>query len=187
MSSKTETTSPFNAVHKREYGYHTGQVDEFIDAARQAYETDTGISAEVVQEKTFDLVRGGYRTDQVDQVLERLEDALRKAERDDYIATHGQQAWDLKLISRLEELMGRLERPPGEKFRRAAANTQAYAIEEVDACMTRINNHLQDEDQVRLKDVRNVTFSAVKGPQGYDEAQVDAFLQAVVELLVVLD
>lgn len=187
MPTKTQTASPFNSVARREYGYHTAQVDEFIDQARQAYETDTGITADIVQEKTFDLVRGGYRTDQVDQVLERLEDALRKAERDDFIATHGQQTWDLRLISRLEELMGRLERPRGEKFRWAASGTPGYDVDEVDVCMARITSHLQDEDHVRLKDVRNVTFSGHKGPQGYDEAQVDAFLQAVIELLVVLD
>lgn len=187
MSTKTQSASPFSSVAKREYGYHTGQVDEFIDGARQAYETDSGITADIVQAKTFDLVRGGYRTDQVDQVLERLEDALRKAERDEVIATHGQQTWDLQLIERLEELMGRLERPRGEKFRCAATGTPGYDVDEVDVCMARITSHLQDEDHVRLKDVRNVTFSGKKGPQGYDEAQVDAFLQAVVELLVVLD
>ena len=187
MSSKTQSTSPFNIVAKRDYGYHAGQVDEFITAARQAYETDSGITADIVQAKTFDLVRGGYRTDQVDQVLERLEDALRRAERDDYVATHGQQTWDLELISRLEELMGRLERPRGEKFRPAAAGAPGYDVDDVDVCLARINSHLQDEDHVRLKDLRNVTFDAAKGPHGYDEAQVDAFLQAVVELFVVLD
>ena len=187
MSSKTHTTSPFNSVAKRDYGYHNAQVDEFIDTARQAYETDTGITADTVQAKTFDLVRGGYRTDQVDQVLERLEDALRQAERDEYIATHGQQTWDLKLISSLEELMGRLERPPNEKFRPAATGVPGYDMDEVDVCMAQINSHLQDDNHIRLQDVRNVTFSGQKGPHGYDEAQVDAFLQAVIELLVVLD
>lgn len=185
--SKTQTASPFNSVAKRDYGYHPGQVDDFIDSSRQAYETESGITADTVQEKTFDLVRGGYRTDQVDQVLERLEDALRKAERDEYIATHGQQAWDLQLINRLEELTERLDRPRGEKFRAAMPGAAGYDIEEVDVCMTRVTSHLNDEEHVRLKDIRNVTFHNEKGPNGYDEAQVDAFLQAVIELLVVLD
>lgn len=187
MSSKTQTASPFNSVAKRDYGYHTGQVDEFIAGARKAYETDSGLTADIVQAKTFDLVRGGYRTDQVDQVLERLEDALRKAERDQFITSHSQQTWDLQLISRLEDLMARLERPRGKKFRPAAPGIQGYDVDEVDVCMTRINSHLQDEDHVQLQDVRNVSFSAQKGPKGYDEAQVDIFLQAVIELLVVLD
>ena len=51
---------------KRKFGYHTKQVDEFISEARQAYESDSGITADIVQTKTFDLVRGGYRPDQVD-------------------------------------------------------------------------------------------------------------------------
>lgn len=187
MSTKTQSASPFHTVAKREYGYHAGQVDEFIATARQAYETASGLNADIVQTKTFDLVRGGYRTDQVDQVLERLEDALRKAERDEFIAAHGEQTWDHQLISQLEELMGRLERPRGEKFRYAVAGMPGYDVDEVDVCMARITSHLQDEEHVRLKDVRNVTFGSVKGPRGYDEAQVDAFLQAVVELLVVLD
>lgn len=114
MSTQTQTTSPFETVRKREFGYHTGQVDEFIVTAREAYETESGISADTVQAKTFDLVRGGYRTDQVDQVLARLEDALRRAEREKFIATYGQQAWDLQLLERLEELHGRLQRPAGK-------------------------------------------------------------------------
>ncbi|HEY4557510.1 MAG TPA: DivIVA domain-containing protein [Enteractinococcus sp.] len=187
MSAKTQTASPFTTVPKREFGYHTGQVDEFIEAARDAYETESGLSAEIVQAKTFDLVRGGYRTDQVDQVLERLEDALRRAERDEYIGRYGQQAWDLQLIDRLEELNGRLERPRGEKFRPADAGVQGYNVDDVEVCMARITGHLQDEEHIRIEDVRNATFRAEKGPHGYDEAQVDAFLLAVVELLVVLD
>ncbi|HEY4534564.1 MAG TPA: DivIVA domain-containing protein [Enteractinococcus sp.] len=187
MSAKTQNTSPFHTMPKRKFGYHIKQVDEFITEARQAYEADSGITADTVQNKTFDLVRGGYRPDQVDQVLERLEDALRKAERDEFISVHGQQAWDLQLISLLEELMGRLQRPNGEKFRRAEPNIQGYDIDEVDLCMDRITSHLQDEEHIRLTDVRNATFTAQKGHQAYDEAQVDAFLLAVVELLVVLD
>lgn len=187
MSTQTETPSPFKSVPKREFGYHTGQVDEFISSAREAYETDSGITADTVQAKTFDLVRGGYRTDHVDQVLERLEDALRRAERDEFIASYGQQAWDLQLIDRLEELNGRLERPRGKKFRPADPSVQGYEVAEVEACMARITGHLQDEEHIRIDDVRNVTFRAQQGPHGYDEAQVDAFLLAVVELLVVLD
>jgi DivIVA domain-containing protein len=187
VSTTTQTASPFQSVQKREFGYHTGQVDDFIAAAREAYETDTGISADTVQTKTFDLVRGGYRTDQVDQVLERLEDALRRVERDEFITTYGQQAWDLQLIDRLEELNGRLQRPRGEKFRPAATSLQGYHIADVEVCMAKITGHLQDEEHIRIDDVRNVTFRAQKGPHGYDEAQVDAFLLAVIELLVVLD
>src|SRR5699024_7013212 len=127
------------------------------------------------------------RTDQVDEVLERLEDALRKAERDEYIATHGQQTWDLKRISHLEELMGRLERPRHEKFRPAATVVPGYDMDEVDVCMARINRQLQDVAQGSLQYARNVTFSRQKGPRGYDQEQVDAFLQAVIDRLVVLD
>lgn len=187
MSAKTQAASPFKSVPKREFGYHTGQVDEFITAARDAYETESGITSDTVQNKTFDLVRGGYRTDQVDQVLERLEDALRRAERDEYIVTYGQQAWDLRLIDRLEELNGRLDRQRGEKFRPADAAVQGYNVDDVEACMAKITGHLQDEEHIRIDDVRNITFRAQKGPFGYDEAQVDAFLLAVIELLVVLD
>jgi len=187
VSTKTQSASPFKTVPKRDFGYHTGQVDEFITHAREAYETESGITADTVQGKAFDLVRGGYRTDQVDEVLERLEDALRRAERDEFITAYGQQAWDQQLIERLEELNGRLERPRGEKFRTADSGVQGYNVDDVEVCMARIIGHLQDEEHIRIEDVRNATFRAQKGPYGYDEAQVDAFLLAVVELLVVLD
>lgn len=187
MSTQTQTTSPFETVRKREFGYHTGQVDEFIVTAREAYETESGISADTVQAKTFDLVRGGYRTDQVDQVLARLEDALRRAEREKFIATYGQQAWDVQLLERLEELHGRLQRPRGEKFRPADPSVQGYHVADVEDCMAKIAGHLQDKEHIDINDVRNATFRAQKGPHGYDEAQVDAFLLAVIGLLVVRD
>lgn len=51
MSAKTQSASPFKSVPKREFGYHTGQVDEFITAARDAYETESGITSDTVQTK----------------------------------------------------------------------------------------------------------------------------------------
>lgn len=187
MSQKTTTTSPFTVVPKKEYGYHTGQVDEFIRAARNAYESSSDLTADNVQNKTFDLVRAGYRTDQVDQVLERLEDALRRADRDSFIATEGQQAWNERLFERVDELNARLSRPHGRKFRPAADQTQGYMVDDVEACVAKVTDHLQDIEHISIASVRNATFRAQPGPEGYDEAQVDAFLLAVVELLVVLD
>src|SRR5699024_9663672 len=69
----------------------------------------------------------------------------------------------------------------------AATGVPGYDTDEVGVCMARINSHLQDEDHVRLQDVRNVTFSGQTGAHGYDEAHVDAVLKAVIELLDVLD
>ncbi|WP_277246041.1 DivIVA domain-containing protein [Micrococcus terreus] len=188
---------PFGRVSGKDYGYHSGQVEEFMTRARQAYEQGIGLTAREVRHAVFDAVRGGYSAEAVDEALDRLEDTLAQAERDERIAAEGIQAWAESRRAEREVLLGRLNRPAGERFRRpTAVKAASYDQREVDALCERIGLTLGADPAlagsgsqrgprrpVSVDDVRRCTFEAAEGEPGYDEAQVDAFLDAVIEYL----
>lgn len=193
---------PFTRVSGKEYGYHRGQVEEFMERARRAYERGEGLTARDVRHTVFDAVRGGYAADQIDEVLDRLEDTLAQTERDRDIAAVGVQAWGESRRAERDVLLGRLEREPGERFRRpGSARRASYDVADVDALCDRIRTALDSgtpsvqgglrqrgaHRPVTVDDVRRAVFEAAEDGPGYDEAQVDAFLDAVIEYLAAED
>ncbi|QCU78541.1 DivIVA domain-containing protein [Citricoccus sp. SGAir0253] len=178
---------PFDVVSRETYGYHRRQVDEFMRRARVAYEGAGGLRSADIRRITFDAVRGGYAADQVDEVLDRLEDALAQAEREARIRAEGEEAWRARVEGSVEILRGRLERPDGQRFRRPTrADATAYAPADVDALCHRLLARLERRDGLGVDDVRLAVFGAA-GPEGYEEAQVDAFLDAAIDVLAVFD
>jgi DivIVA domain-containing protein len=61
---------------------------------------------------------------------------------------------------------------------------QGYAVKDVDAFAERVSAYLLQGEPLTVADVRSVTFRAARG--GYDEAQVDAVLDALTDLLLSL-
>lgn len=181
-------STPFKRVDAKEYGYHPGQVDEFVSNARIAYEENDGrLTAEQVSTQSFDAIRGGYSTSQVDQMLDRLEDAFRRMERDDFIIEYGRDDWNNSLDEDIRALFGRLKRPVGQRFRAPSGNrTQGYRRSDVDALCLRLFRHLTDEDELSLDELRYAKFRLAQGQAAYDEAQVDALIKDAVAILVVL-
>lgn len=179
---------PFDVVPRDTLGYHRRQVDEFMTRARVAYEHAGGLRSADIRRVTFDAVRGGYAADQVDDVLDRLEDALARVEREERIRSEGEDAWSARVQGSVEILRGRLERPDGERFRRPSrAGAAGYDVGGVDALCRRLLARFEGRDPLDADDVRRAAFSAATGAQGYDEAQVDAFLDASIDVLSVLD
>lgn len=190
---------PFRRVSGKDYGYHRGQVEEFMGRARDAYEQGEGLTARDVRHTVFDAVRGGYAAEEIDEVLDRLEDTLAQSERDRDIDALGVHAWAESRRKELEVLMGRLERSPGERFRHPASTSAAsYDIAEVDALCDGISlalgasprperGHRGPRRPVSVDDVRRAVFEAAEDRPGYDEAQVDAFLDAVIEFMAAED
>lgn len=179
---------PFDVVPRGTFGYHRRQVDEFMTRARVAYEGAGGLRSTDIRRITFDATRGGYAADQVDDMLDRLEDALAHAEREDRIRAEGEDAWAARVQGSVEILRGRLERPDGERFRRPSrAGAISYDVGGVDALCRRLLARLEGRDSLDANDVRRVVFAAATGAAGYDEAQVDAFLDASIDVLSVLD
>lgn len=182
----------FERVQRNEYGYNAKQVDQFLQRARVSFETPQTaahiITSSDVRAVSFDPVKGGYAAAGVDAALDRLEDAFARRERDDLIAQRGEEAW-LREIGKLSGLLrGRLHRADGERFRRPAKNrTRSYNTQDVDNLCHDLIGYLEEDQPLSVDNVRRAVFRSAVGKDGYEETQVDAFLDRVVELMAAID
>ncbi|MHC6220186.1 DivIVA domain-containing protein [Arthrobacter sp. MMS24-S77] len=189
---RRQIPAAFERVERSKYGYNAKQVDQFFQRARMSFENRAEASEKVgsndVRAVSFDPVKGGYDATAVDAALDRLEDAFARRERDELIAAEGEEAWLLKIGKLSGVLRGRLHRPDGERFRRPEKKrTRSYNIAEVDALCVSLIGYLENDKPLSVDNVRRAAFSEARGHDGYEEAQVDAFLDRVVELMAAID
>ena len=182
----------FDRVQRNEYGYNAKQVDQFLQRARVSFE-NPGAAAQTIKSADvravcFDPVKGGYAAAGVDAALDRLEDAFARRERDELIAARGEDAW-LREIGKLSGLLrGRLHRHDGERFRRPAGGRgRSYNTVDVDNLCHDLIGYLEHDQPISVDNVRRAVFRQAKGKDGYEETQVDAFLDRVVELMAAID
>ncbi len=182
----------FERVQRSDYGYNAKQVDQFLQRARMSLE-NPGTAAEPVNSAdvravSFDPVKGGYSAAVVDAALDRLEDAFARRERDELIAARGEEAW-LREIGNLSGILrGRLHRPDGDRFRRPAKKkARSYNTADVDHLCRELIAYLEQDKPLSVDNVRRAVFRPAVGRDGYEESQVDAFLDRVVELMAAID
>lgn len=182
----------FERVQRGEYGYNAKQVDQFLQRARVSLETPESATDPVnsadVRAVSFDPVKGGYSAAVVDAALDRLEDAFARRERDELIAAHGEEAW-LREIGNLSGILrGRLHRPDGDRFRRPSRKkARSYNTDDVDRLCRELVAYLEQDKPLSVDSVRRAVFRPAVGADGYEESQVDAFLDRVVELMAAID
>lgn len=165
-------------------GYAIDEVEAFLDRARDAYnESGTeSMSADDMRSASFSMKRKGYSPVHVDAALERLEDAFARRERDNAYAEKGREPWLAEARTTAQVILNRLARPDGERFRRVSIIAQGYRRKDVDAFARRIQDYFTDGETISVDRVRSVVFASERG--GYDEAQVDAVLDAVVSVML---
>jgi DivIVA domain-containing protein len=182
----------FERVRGNEFGYNATQVDEVLQRAKVALETSKAaihaVSSADVRGVSFDPVKGGYSAAVVDAALDRLEDAFARRERDELIAARGEDAW-LREIGNLSGILrGRLHRPDGERFRRPTkTKARSYNILDVDNLCHDLIGYLEEDKPLSVDSIRRAVFRPAAGQDGYEETQVDAFLDRVVELMAAID
>ena len=186
MSQQADT--PFSRVSEQEFGYNMKQVDAFLDRARETFNgegsDETLVTSHLVRRTTFAPQKGGYNAREVDGALDRLEDVFAKRERDDLIAHQGEEVW-LQQVGRLAAILrGRLHRSHGERFRRPSrSNAASYNVEDVDRLCDQLIEYFEKDVPMSVDSVRRVEFRTAIGTEGYEESQVDAFLERAVELI----
>ncbi|MFJ6001912.1 DivIVA domain-containing protein [Arthrobacter sp. NPDC092385] len=185
-------SSPFARVGRREFGYNTRQVDRFLTKARRHYNAEDPardtITSNDVRAMAFDPVKGGYEPQAVDAALDRLEDVFAQRERDHLIATQGEDAWLRQIGRTAAVLRGRLHRPAGERFRRPTKkNSPSYDVGDVDRLCDELLRYLEQDMPMSVDVVRRAVFREARGADGYEENQVDVFLDRVVELMAGID
>ncbi|MDJ0319765.1 DivIVA domain-containing protein [Pseudarthrobacter sp. PS3-L1] len=177
---------------RTEYGYNAKQVDQFLQRARVSLEaaepSQRSMKSPDVRGVSFDPVKGGYSPAMVDAALDRLEDAFARRERDELIAGQGEEAWLQEIGALAAVLRARLDRPAGERFRRPSkSKVRSYNVGDVDNLCTDLVGYLEHDKPMSVDGIRRAVFRPASGVEGYEESQVDAFLDRVVELMAAID
>lgn len=165
-------------------GYHPGQVDSFFEEARSRYERGE-LTEEEVRSAAFDLVIDGYQTGAVDSALDRLEAAVVRRARAEFVSQQSEDKWMTEAVERATTLYPRLQRPSGERFRDAKG--QGYAKPAVDTLCDQLVTYFETGAGVTAQEVRIATFPLARGAKAYDEGVVDAFLDRAVEVLLAVE
>lgn len=179
-------SSLFSTVSRTKKGYEKDEVDDFFDEARALYEgrENRTLTSGEIQTATFELVRGGYSTHEVDAALDRLESAFIARQRSAYVSVHGQQAWMEALSGRARTLYERLGRPDGKRFAPAERGEPAYDPDDVDDLCDRLVDYFDRQVPLTAAEVRDTVFRRRRGAKGYAEGPVDAFCSRAVEVLL---
>ncbi|MFM6939204.1 MAG: DivIVA domain-containing protein [Rhodoluna sp.] len=173
----------FPTVDKKKPGYSIEQVDQFLANARVQFTNpgQTSVTAHDVRNTEFDLVHGGYVPEIIDGAMDKLEDSFASREIQRQKADKGSYALDDRLARVIELIRGRLERPKGKRFASNGFLLRGYSRKQVDALCEHVMRHLDSSAPLSIDDVRRIVFNAKRG--GYVEAQVDAFIDRVIEAL----
>ena len=179
-------STTFPRTRKSRIGYSVDEVEDFLEDARRAYTSETGVTvvtSESIRTTAFTMHKGGYSPTHVDAALERLEDAFATRERERVFAQEGgDQYWYGQARGTAQVILDRLARPSRHKFNRVNALTRAYNVAEVDLFAERLIGYFQHGHPLSVDEVRTVAFSASR--RGYDETQVDLLLDAVVRVML---
>lgn len=182
-TAPTSAPATFPETRGREKGYEKNAVDDFLLRARTAFEVGgEPLTAADVRQVAFPLVRHGYAIASVDAALGRIEDAFAAREREAALSGLGVRAWVGQTRETAQVVLDRLTRSRGHRFDRVSSLRYGYRIDEVDLVSEKIARYLETGDSVTVDQVRAVAFRMQRG--GYREAQVDAVLDAVVEVML---
>lgn len=179
----TSSPAAFAVTSGRERGYHRAAVDTFLASARKAFETGSDdLGADDVRIASFPLVKNGYVVADVDAALGRVEDAFAARERERAVRSEGAGAWVERARSDAQVILDHLARPRRRRFARTGILTFGYRIDEVDHVSSRIVRYLRDGDPLTAEQLRSAAFRMQRG--GYREEQVDALLDATIDVIL---
>lgn len=179
--------STFPLARSGKPGYDVDEVDAFLDRARDAFSTpadaDAPLTSDEIRHTAFRIARkDGYSARHVDAALERLEDAFATRERDLAIARQGSETYYAGVRATAQEILDRLARPKGAKFRRVSPLTRGYHPADVDAFAARISQYFESGRALPIDSVRTIAFRSRY--RGYNETQVDLLLDTVAGLML---
>lgn len=185
----------FSAVGETEDGYDREQVRDWmaeVEAVlarlRHHPQTTPRLGSREVREKTFTAEQGGFCPEEVDAALAEAEDRLARAENQQLLSRIGATAHREQAQALAEVLLGRLARPAGQRFRAPQGRrTMGYLTKDVDAWCQEISRYFRETEHVQTAPARGIAFRMSSGSHAYDEAQVDAFIGRVLDLMHMLD
>lgn len=205
MTQKPDTArnaSGMERVGKRKLGYNVSQVNAFLDRAHALYESeDAQLTQQDIQDVSFDLEHNGYVIGQVDAALSRLERAVVDKCTEQEISECGRVVWKARAEALYRMLLQHAQRDYRDRFDSGLARRPSYARKQVDIMVDQALDKIAlmlgrefewetDDETLRNIDadyVSNVIFTQRTGKHGYDERQVDHYLNACIRLLSSLE
>lgn len=205
MAQNTNTsrnTSSMERVGKRKFGYNVSQVNEFLERAHKSYvSNDMELTQKDIQEVSFDLERNGYVISQVDAALSRLENAVVDKITEYDISHRGRVVWKAELEDIYRTLLKHAKRAERQRFAPGEDKRPSYDRTQVDELVNQILDKIAvslgrapswdtEEDilnEIESEFVSDIVFTQRKGKRGYDERQVDYYLNACVRVLSKLE
>lgn len=183
VDEESSRPAAFPVVSGRDRGYDRAAVDTFLDSARRAFESDDNtLTAEDVRIASFPLVRDGYVVEDVDAALARVEDAFAARARARAVRREGVEHWVAQARAEAQVILDHLGRERRHRFARTGFLTFGYRKDEVDHVTDRIAGFLRDGEDLSVDQVRKAAFRMQRG--GYREEQVDALLDATVDVML---
>lgn len=201
MANKPDTarnSSGIERVGKRKKGYSVEQVNDFLERAHSLYESsDISLTQKDIQDVSFDLEDEGYAIPQVDAALSRLERAVVDKTTQYEISNRGKVVWKAQADEEYRVLLSHSQRDYKMRFDSAQSRKPSYDKKQVDNVVNKSldkiavllgynpvwGSSLSDLDKIDAMFVSNVLFTQRSGKRGYDERQVDYYLNACVRLL----
>lgn len=182
------TSALFPEAPRRVLGYEKAAVDAFLERARQEFEGEPSadgtpyLDAAAVRTAAFPLVKRGYAIEPVDAALARIEDAFAARDREAVVATTGTKVWVERARDDAQVLLDHLSRPRRHRFARAGWLRFGYRTDEVDLVADRLVEYFETGRHITVDQVRAVAFRMQR--RGYREEQVDALLDAVIDVML---
>lgn len=179
-----ETAPPaFSLARGRALGYHRAAVDAFLVSARKSFERGgDDLDAHGVRVASFPMVKGGYDVAEVDAALARVEDAFAARAREQVVRDRGAGAWVDQAREDAQTILDHLARPERHRFARVGVLSFGYRVDEVDHVSSRIVRYLRDGERLSAEQLRSAAFRMQRG--GYREEQVDALLDATIDVIL---
>ena len=173
----------FPSASDKTFGYDKIQVDKFISQARTQFQDPSLslITSDEIRRCEFDLALGGYQVSSVDAAMESLENEFASREIKRQKLSRGEWAVEDRLARLIEIVSGRLQRKKRQRFKSSGFLIRGYDRSQVDNLCESIQAHLVGGFPMKLNKIRRAVFTLRRG--GYAEAQVDAFLDRVMEIL----
>ena len=187
---------------RNKWGYDIDQVDEFLDRAHQLYDAaQPQLNQEDIQNILFTLVRGGYDIEAVDRALLRLEQAAVDKQTSYEISSEGRVAWRTKTVQLAQTLMPRANAGNGYRFADGHGKEPSYDRKQVDSfvvnAVTRIcdelgieypqavsSSNFDSDEDFTPRYVSTILFTQRKGDRGYDEGQVDMYVNRISQVVL---
>jgi DivIVA domain-containing protein len=176
-------SSQFKLMPRNKWGYDPAAVDPVIERARRQFGEPGAnlIDAASLRKAAFPLVKGGYRITAVDAALDRLDDAFAQQEAQLLVEREGRAAALDHVDSIRATLVGRARRRRGKRFNRTGFFAKGYSPRKVDAMVGAVVRELESQGSLTVANLRELAFTPTW--RGYNEAQVDAFIDRAVEVL----